>query len=76
MLFRKKKSLKSTYDHSLLQTMQQLKEEWKHQERLEELTKEDTEAAYMERQLSKAKYFYLFKEAKVRQVKASPQSFD
>ena len=73
MFFRKRKSLKEKYDDSLYQTMEQLKEEWAYQERLHKLTKEHTEESDIVKKLAKTTYFYLFKEAKVRNLTGSPE---
>lgn len=69
MIFRKKPTLKETYDAQLIQTMEELKEEWKQHQRMEELMRESTFESYMEKKIAEAKYFYLFKEAKIRDVK-------
>lgn len=52
----------------LIETMDELKEEWRSYQRIEELSRDPFDA-FIESRLAEAKYFYLFKEAKIRNVK-------
>ena len=70
MFFRRKQQLKKKYDGLLIDTMASLQRECKSQNYLQKLTQEETADAYAERKLAEAKYFYLFKEAKARNIRA------
>jgi len=69
MFFRRKNQLKKQYDALLLDTMSHLKTDWEKQKKIQKLVHEDTPDLYVQRKLSEAKYFYLFKEAKIRNLR-------
>lgn len=67
-LFRKKSKLKRTYDEKLLRLMKQQKRAWEDSRVMEEIIVDENPALTAERKLAKAKYFYLFKEARARKL--------
>ncbi|MBX4383127.1 YaaL family protein [Mycobacterium tuberculosis] len=68
MFFRKKGWLRKEYDEKLLDQLKELKDEWKNQKSLIEKSFDPSSEAISEAKLAEAKYFYLFKEAKKRNV--------
>ncbi|OXS73119.1 YaaL family protein [Domibacillus enclensis] len=69
MFFRKKKSLRSHYDDRLIDLLDHSKEEWfKHRELLR-LSFEQNDELEAQTKASQAKYFFLFREAKKRQIR-------
>ncbi|WP_208560257.1 YaaL family protein [Marinilactibacillus kalidii] len=68
-LFKRKPKLKNQYDGYLLTLMNHLKTEWEQSKVMEEIIVEEHPKLKAERKLSQAKYFYLFKEAKIREIK-------
>ncbi|MFC6465085.1 YaaL family protein [Marinilactibacillus sp. GCM10026970] len=68
-LFKRKSKLKKQYDDRLLSLMNRQKEAWEDSKVMEEIIVEEHPRLKAERKLAQAKYFYLFKEAKVRQIK-------
>lgn len=68
MFFRKKGWLRKEYDEKLLDQLKELKDEWKNQKSLIEKSFDPSAEAISEAKLAEAKYFYLFKEAKKRNV--------
>lgn len=68
MFFRKKGWLRKEYDEKLLQQLNELKGHWKNQSTLVEKSFDTTEEAISDAKLAEAKYFFLFKEAKKRNV--------
>ena len=67
-MFRKKK-LRKQYDRRLLELIEHTRDEWKDQQQLVEMSYTDNHDLYYEAKLSKAKYYYLFHEAKIRDVR-------
>ncbi|WP_282156332.1 YaaL family protein [Cytobacillus gottheilii] len=68
MFFRKKGWLRKEYDEKLLLQIEELKSNWKNQSNLVEKSFDITEEAISDAKLAEAKYFFLFKEAKKRNV--------
>ncbi|MEC6749261.1 YaaL family protein [Marinilactibacillus sp. XAAS-LB27] len=68
-LFKRKSKLKNQYDDWLLSLMNRQKKAWEDSKVMEEIIVEEHPRLKAERKLAQAKYFYLFKEAKVRQLK-------
>ncbi|MCX2839834.1 YaaL family protein [Salinimicrobium sp. MT39] len=68
MFFRKKGWLRKEYDEKLLLQIEELKSNWKNQSTLVEKSFDITEEAISDAKLAEAKYFFLFKEAKKRNV--------
>lgn len=68
-LFRKKHQLKKAYDKKLFDLMQRQKTKWEDSKVMEEIVVDETPSLTAERKCAKARYFYLFKEAKKRQLK-------
>ncbi|WP_050613546.1 YaaL family protein [Bacillus testis] len=69
MFYRRKGWLRKEYDEKLLAEMAELKQTWLNQKALLEKCVEPTDELVLETKMAEAKYFYLFKEAKYRQVK-------
>lgn len=70
-LFRKKSKLRQEYNEQLLSLMNRQKESWEKYKQMEEIIVEEHPKLTAERKLAQAKYFYLFKEAKIRQIRGS-----
>ncbi|MBN6890019.1 uncharacterized protein DUF2508 [Cytobacillus horneckiae] len=68
MFFRRKGWLRKEYDKKLLNQLDSLKVEWKNQRSLIEKSFDPSAESISEAKLAEAKYFYLFKEAKKRNV--------
>jgi hypothetical protein len=69
MFFRRRGWLRNEYDEKLLQQLDVLKSSWLNQKSLLEKSMDPSENAIVRTKISEIKYFYLFKEAKKRQVK-------
>lgn len=69
MLFRKKPRLKQQYDEKLLALMERQRSQWEQMKQLDQLTEEPDGFTKMEYKLAEKKYFYLFKEARIRRIK-------
>ena len=67
-LFRKKSKLKKDYDEKLLMLIEHQKEAWEQSKLLEEIIVEEHPKQKADRKLAQAKYFYLFKEARIRNI--------
>lgn len=70
-LFRKKSKLKNSHDEKLLQLMNRQKEAWENSKVMEEIIVDENPELRAQRKLAKAKYFYLFKEARARDLKGN-----
>lgn len=70
-LFSKKSRLKRTYDEKLLNLMESQKQAWEDSKVMEEIIVDEDPSLKAERKLAQAKYFYLFKEARARQLKGN-----
>ncbi|PWW17145.1 uncharacterized protein DUF2508 [Cytobacillus oceanisediminis] len=69
MFFRKRGWLRREFDEKLLQQLNGLKAEWNNQKSLVEKSFDPSPEAISQAKLAEAKYFFLFKEAKKRNVK-------
>jgi len=68
MFFRRKGSLRREYDEKLMELLEQQKNEWKRQEDIMGKSLEPSEDVICHFKITEAKYFYLLKEAKKRNV--------
>lgn len=66
-MFRKQK-LRKEYNQKLIDLMESTKEDWSKQTHLQKLSYEQSEEQHCATLLAKAKYFFLFREAKARQI--------
>jgi hypothetical protein len=69
LLFRRKGWLRSQYDQQLIQNLLDLKEEWNRQKQLVDKSVEPSTQVLYELKIAEAKYFFLLKEAKIRNIK-------
>ncbi|MGM7724825.1 YaaL family protein [uncultured Metabacillus sp.] len=69
MLFRRKGWLRNQYDQQLIQNLLDLKQEWNRQKQLIEKSVEPSSQVLYELKVAEAKYFFLLKEAKKRNIK-------
>ncbi|MBZ5753171.1 MULTISPECIES: YaaL family protein [Metabacillus] len=69
MLFRRKGWLRSQYDQQLIQNLLDLKEEWNRQKQLVDKSVEPSTQVLYELKIAEMKYFFLLKEAKIRNIK-------
>lgn len=69
MLFKKKGKLKKEYDQKLLSQIDEMRTKWLNQKNIWEKSFDINENLEYKVKISKLKYYYLFKEAKVRNIK-------
>jgi hypothetical protein len=69
MLFRRKGWLRTQYDQQLIQNLLNMKSEWNRQKQLIEKSVEPSPQVLYELKVAEAKYFFLLKEAKKRNIK-------
>lgn len=69
MLFRRKPTLKQQYDKKLLALMERERDQWEQAKRLEEIALDVNEEMNAQYKVAEKKYFYLFKEARIRNLK-------
>ncbi|RFU61474.1 YaaL family protein [Peribacillus glennii] len=69
MFFRRKGWLRNEYDQKLMHQLEWQKENWLSQKSLLEKSLDPSDDAIIQTKLAEIKYFYLFKEAKTRQVR-------
>jgi hypothetical protein len=69
MLFRRKGWLRTQYDQQLIQNLLNMKKEWNRQKQLIEKSVEPSPQVLFELKVAEAKYFFLLKEAKKRNIK-------
>ncbi|PAE22693.1 MULTISPECIES: YaaL family protein [Bacillaceae] len=69
MFFRRKKWLRSEFDEKLLEQLNRLRTDWNNQKSLVEKSFDPSPEAISQAKLAEAKYFFLFREAKKRNVK-------
>ncbi|QST00105.1 YaaL family protein [Pontibacillus sp. ALD_SL1] len=72
-MFRRKRIKKKECDQQLLDQIQRLKQEWESLERIMEHSIDASEKGIMDLHLVEAKYFYLLKEARKREIRAMNQ---
>ncbi len=70
-LFRKKGKLKREYDDKLMTLMIKQKKQWENSRRFEAITIEEHPRSLVQKKMQKAKYFYLFKEARIRRIEGN-----
>ncbi|MCC5895297.1 MAG: YaaL family protein [Alkalibacterium sp.] len=68
-LFRKKHQLKNEYDHKLITLIKKQRQLYEADSHLEKMMVKENPEWESQSKLQKAKYFYLFKEARIRQLK-------
>jgi len=68
MLFRRKYLLRKEFDERLLNSLQEFKNDWKQQKNLLEKSFDPSVEVICQIKLAEAKYFFLFKEAKYRNI--------
>ncbi|WP_163145276.1 YaaL family protein [Bacillus sp. 22-7] len=69
MFFRRRKWLRSEFDEKLLEQLNRLKTDWNNQKSLVEKSFDPSPEAISQAKLAEARYFFLFREAKKRNVK-------
>ncbi|MBF4501575.1 YaaL family protein [Savagea sp. SN6] len=67
-LFRKH-SVRQEFDDRFMELLQELKEEWEQARELEELVRDYDEHVIAKRKIAESKYFYMFKEARERNIR-------
>lgn len=68
MFFRRKGWLRKEFDEKLLNQLDQLRNDWNNQKSLIEKSFDPSDDVICQAKLTEAKYFYLFKEAKKRNI--------
>lgn len=68
MFFRRKGWLRKEFDERLIQQLNGMKENWQNQKSLVEKSLDPSEDVICQAKLAEAKYFFLFKEAKQRNI--------
>lgn len=74
VLFKKKISLRNQYDKELFDLMKQTKQNWEYVKKIEQSVFEKDGLLFAQTKLAKIKYFYLFKEARKREIKGDTTS--
>jgi hypothetical protein len=69
LLFRRKGWLRNQYDQQLVQNLLNMKKEWNRQKQLVDKSVEPSSQVLYELKIAEAKYFFLLKEAKNRNIK-------
>jgi len=69
VLFKRKGTLKTEYDKKLLSQLEQFKRNWNDEKSIYEKCLETNEDLDFQMKLAEIKYFYLFKEAKARNIR-------
>ncbi|MCZ2260892.1 YaaL family protein [Sporosarcina sp. G11-34] len=67
-MFRKNKKLKEEFDERLLSLMMETKKEWEQTKAIEKHLNDYDQEIIVRRKIAESKHFYLFKEAKARQL--------
>lgn len=68
MLFRKKGKLKQEFDQQLIELMRSARDDWQRQKSMADMSLETSPQLEAAEKLAEAKYFYLFKEARLRKI--------
>ncbi|PAE31449.1 YaaL family protein [Bacillus sp. 7884-1] len=68
MFFKRKGWLRKEFDGKLLTQLQEYKEHWREQKQLLDKSFDPSEEAICQTKIAQAKYFFLLKEAKERNV--------
>ncbi|WP_058309224.1 YaaL family protein [Gracilibacillus massiliensis] len=69
-MFRSKKIKKDVFDKEILDTIFHLRKEWSYLEGILDRSVEPSESGQFDLAVTKAKYFYLIREAKIRNLSA------
>lgn len=69
LFFKRKGRLKKEYDEKLLNQLRELKADWNHKKYIFEKSYNEFEDLEREAKLAELKFFYVFKEAKQRNIK-------
>lgn len=67
-MFRRKSKLKKEYDERLHSLMVETKEEWERARDIERYLNDYDQEVIVRRRIAECKHFYLYKEAKARQL--------
>lgn len=67
-LFKRKSKLKKAYDEKLMMLIRDQKRHYRTYERMEAVVVDDQPEWRAQHKLQKAKYYYLFKEARIRKI--------
>lgn len=70
-LFRRKGKLKQSYDAQLLELMNKQKKDWEQARKLDSIAIEEHPESQVQLKIKRAKYFSLFKEARIRNIKGN-----
>lgn len=72
-LYRRKRNgkLKRNYDERLLTLMNKQKKMWEHGKQLEAIVVDEHPEGRVQQKIQQAKYFYLFKEARIRKIEGN-----
>ncbi|GEP23086.1 MAG: YaaL family protein [Lentilactobacillus diolivorans] len=65
----KRHNIKSEYDERLLDLINHLKEEWDHAAQTQDAVADSDLEIAQETALARQKYFFIYKEARIRQIK-------
>jgi len=68
MLFRKQGKLKKEFDQQLIELMRDTRDEWQRQKSMADMSLETSPQLQASEKLAEAKYFYLFREARLRKI--------
>jgi 3-mercaptopyruvate sulfurtransferase SseA len=69
MFFRRKSWLRKEFDEKLIKSLNEYKQNWQQQKQLLEKSFDPSEEVICETKLDAAKYFFLLKEAKHRNIR-------
>jgi Protein of unknown function (DUF2508). len=69
MFFRRKKGLKQEFDERLLSQMERMKRNWERERLIVANSLGNNEDLHNQMRIAERKYFYLFKEAKARNLR-------
>ncbi|MGK4153961.1 YaaL family protein [Kurthia gibsonii] len=67
-LFFNKQKLRKEYDENLVQLIKQTKQELENLQQIEDLVDDFNLDTMVQKKIAESKYFYLFKEARIRRV--------
>lgn len=67
-LFKRKSKLKRAYDEKLMTLIREQKKHFRSYEKVEAVVVDDQPEWRAQHKLQKAKYYYLFKEARIRKI--------
>ncbi|MFC5590932.1 YaaL family protein [Sporosarcina soli] len=67
-MFSRKRKLKKEFDDRLLSLMLETKEDWERAREIERYLNDYEQEVIVRRKIAESKHFYLFREAKIRQL--------